>query len=52
MILKLQVTMSSYDEMICKKIYIIKFHHINIIVIPGSQEFDVLKNCGELCFAV
>ena len=40
--------MSSYDEIICKKIYIIKFEHINIILIPGSGEFDVLKKLWRI----
>ena len=42
-----QVTMK---YTIYKKIYIIQFQHINIILIPRSEEFDVQKkNCGELC---
>ena len=29
--------------------YIIQFQHINIILIPGSEEFDVSKKAVENC---
>ena len=40
---------AGYDEvLIYKKIYIILFQHIKMILIPGS-EFDVLKKTVENC---
>ena len=39
---------AGYDEVIYKKIYIILFQHIKMILIPGS-EFDVLKKTVENC---